>query len=233
MLTNTARRLNDDVGFLPSGATTGGVNWDWRFDNKRYSVSGYWSGSNVRGSAEAIDALQTSSVHNYQRTDADHVDYDATRTALNGHAGALGFSKIGGKQVRFSFNGSYKTPGFDVNDVGYVRRADTLQQSSWVQFRWDTPKAFYRNIRLNLNQWAGWNFGGEKRFVGTNVNAHIQLKSNWSSGVGFNLEGAGMDDRATRGGPVVQVEERRQRLVLREHRRPEGAQRRHVRLLLP
>jgi hypothetical protein len=99
--------------------------------------------------------------------------------------------------------GTYKTPGFEVNDVGYVRRADAVQQSSWVQFRWDTPTKLYRSFRLNLNQWAGWNFGGDTRFTGANVNAHITFPSNWSAGAGFNAEGAGIDDRSTRGGPSM------------------------------
>ncbi len=201
MFTNTARRLNDDVSFLPSGATTGGVNWDWRLKDRRYSLTGYWAGSSVRGSAEAIDALQTSAVHNYQRPDAAHVEYDPARTVMNGHAGMLGFQKIGGKKVRFSLVGNYKSPGFDVNDVGYVRRADTIQQSGWVQFRWDTPTRAFRTFRLNLNQWAGWNFDGDRRSAGFNVNAHIVLKSNWSAGAGTNFNDAVVDDRSTRGGP--------------------------------
>ena len=202
-VTNTARRLNGDVSFLPSNATTGGMNWDWRMKDPRYSVTGYWAGSSVRGSAEAIDELQTSAVHYFQRPDAGHLTYDASRTSLNGHSGSVGFQKIGGSKVRFSFNGSYKSPGFDVNDVGYVRRADDMSQSAWVQFRWDTPTKLYRNVRLNLNQWAGWNFGGDSRFKGVNVNAHILLKSNWSAGSGFNVEGPGVDDRSTRGGPAL------------------------------
>jgi hypothetical protein len=110
---------------------------------------------------------------------------------------------VSGRKVRFSFVGNYKTPGFDVNDVGYLRRADAIQQSSWVQFRWDTPTKLYRSFRLNLNQWAGWNFGGDTRFTGANVNAHLTLLSNWSAGAGFNAEGAGIDDRSTRGGPSM------------------------------
>jgi hypothetical protein len=201
--TNTARRLNEDVSFLPSNATTGGVNWDWRMKDPRYSVTGYWAGSSVRGSAEAIDDLQQNAVHSFQRPNADYLKYNPASTSLNGHAGAVRFQKIGGSRVRFSFNGNYKTPGFDVNDVGYERRADEIVQSAWVQIRWDTPTKLYRNIRLNFNQWAGWNFGGDSRFTGTNVNANITLTSNWSAGSGFNLEGAGVDDRSTRGGPAL------------------------------
>ena len=198
--TNTARRLDGDVGYLPSAATTGGVNWDWRLGS-RYAVTGYWAGSAVRGSAGAIDELQQNAVHYFQRPDAGHLDYDPARTSLSGHAGSIGFQKIGGSKVRFSFNGLYKTPGFEVNDVGFQRRADEIMQSGWVQLRWDTPTKLYRNVRLNFNQWASWNFGGDSRFKGGNVNAHILLRSNWSAGAGFNVEAAGIDDRATRGGP--------------------------------
>ncbi len=203
MFTNVARRVNGDVGFLPSAATTGGVNWDYRMKDPRYSVIGYWAGSLVRGSAEAIDALQQSSVHGFQRPDAGYLDYDPSRTSMGGHAGMIGVSKIGGRTVRFTFVGTYKTPGFEVNDVGFVRRSDQIQQSGWVQFRWDTPTKYYRNIRLNLNQWAAWNFGGDLRYTGQNVNAHIVFPSNWSAGAGLNNEGAGIDDRSTRGGPAM------------------------------
>jgi len=203
MLTNTARRIAPGVEYLPSTATTGGVNWDWRLKDPRYSVTGYWSGSTVQGGAEAIDALQQSPVHYYQRPDAGYLDHDPGATSMSGHAGMVGFQKVGGRKIRFNVNGSYKTPGFDVNDVGYLRRADAIQQSAWVQFRWDTPTKRYRNFRLNLNQWAGWNFGGDTRFTGVNVNAHLTLLSNWSAGAGFNAEGAGIDDRATRGGPAL------------------------------
>ena len=203
MLTNTARRITPSVSYLPSMATSGGVNWDWRMKDPRFAVTGYWSASHVQGSAEAIGALQESAVHYYQRPDAGYLDYDTAATSMSGHAGSLNVQKIGGQRVRFSFVGTYKTPGFDVNDVGYIRRADAIQQSSWVQFRWDTPTKLYRSFRLNLNQWAGWNFGGDKRFTGANVNAHLTLPSNWRTGAGFNVEGAGMDDRATRGGPSM------------------------------
>lgn len=202
--TNTARRLDNTLsGVLPSNATTGGVNWDWRLKNPKYSVTGYWAGSSVRGSAEAIDALQQNAVHYFQRPDGAYLGYDPTSTALNGHAGSVGLSKIGGSKVRFSFNGGYKTPGFEINDVGYERRADEISQSAWVQFRWDTPTKHYRSVRLNLNQWSGWNFGGDSRFKGVNVNAHIVLPSNWAAGVGSNAEARGIDDRATRGGPAL------------------------------
>jgi len=97
-------------------------------------------GQHRAGGAGAIDALQQSPVHYFQRPDAGYLEYDQAATSMSGHAGMVGVQKVGGQKVRFSFVGNYKTPGFDVNDVGYLRRADAIQQSSWVQFRWDTPR---------------------------------------------------------------------------------------------
>jgi hypothetical protein len=203
MFTNTARRLDDDVRFLPGTATTGGVSADWRLRDPRYAVRAYWAGSTVRGDAAAIDALQTSAVHYFQRPDAGHLTYDPARTSMNGHAGMVSLQKIGGRRIRFSVSGDFKTPGFDVNDVGYQRRADQAMESAWVQVRWDTPTKIYRQFRMNLNQWAGWSMAGDPRFLGSNVNAHMVFASNWSAGGGVTFEGTGHDDRATRGGPVL------------------------------
>lgn len=203
MLTNTARAMNDDVSFLAKNAVTGGVNWDWRLKDARYSIAGYWAGSAITGSPEAIDRLQTSSVHLYQRPDTGHVEYDPLHTSMAGHAGSVSLQKIGGQTVRFSLNGSYKTPGFDVNDVGYLRRADQINQSNWIQFRKDKPFSIFRTVRFNVNQWASWNFAGDNLFYGGNINAHATFTSNWTFSIGLNAEGPGLDDRATRGGPAA------------------------------
>jgi hypothetical protein len=203
MLTSTNRVLGDGnspLRALTDTAVTGGVDWDWRV-MKKYAVTGYWSGSTLRGGPEAIAAIQESTVHSFQRPDAGHVDYDPTRTSLNGNAGLVAFSKISGERVRFNTNMGFKSPGFDVNDVGFLRRADTVNQSNWIQFRNDRPGRHVRSFRWNLNQWSGHNFDGDRLYMGGNVNAHWVLKSNWSFGGGLNGETRGFDDRLTRGGP--------------------------------
>ncbi len=203
LLTSTNRALTDELRFLPGAAVTSGVDGDWRLPGGRYNVTGYWAGSTVRGSAAAIDRLQRSNVHSFQRPDADHLTYDPLRTSLSGHAGAASVGKISGQRVRFSSNASYKTPGFDINDLGFQRRADEIMQSNWFQVRNDTPGRIVRNRSVNVNQWAGWNFGGDRRFLGANINSHWTFVSNWQTGFGVNVNAAGLADRATRGGPLV------------------------------
>lgn len=203
MLTSTNRAVGgpgNPLRALPDAAFAGGVDWDWRV-MKKYAVTGYVAGSALHGEPNAIASIQESTVHSFQRPDAGHVEYDPTRTSLAGNAGMLSFSKISGERVRFNTNVTYKSPGFDSNDLGFMRRADQITQSNWIQFRDDRPGKYVRTFRGNLNQWSGRNFDGDLLFMGGNVNAHWTLVSNWAFGGGFNFETRGFDDRLTRGGP--------------------------------
>lgn len=202
MLTSTNRQLADSVNFLPSAAQTGGIDYDWRF-GRRFNISGYWAGSRVHGSAAAIERLQRSTVHAFQRPDAEHVELDPLATTLGGHSGSISFGKIGGEKTRFNAFYGYKSPGFDMNDVGFQRRADERVISHWFQMRDQVPGRFTRSFIWNLNQWAGWNFDGERMFSGGNVNMHWTWKNYAGSGFGLNLNAAPLRDRVTRGGPAV------------------------------
>jgi hypothetical protein len=202
MLTSTTRRLTPDTRFLADQATTGGIDYDWRL-GERFSFSGFWAGSRVSGDAEAITKLQKNAVHYYQQPDATHVELDETATTLNGHAGQLSVAKIGGERVRFSGNYAYKSPGFETNDLGFQRRADERTMNHWVQWRDQSPGRYVRQYMLNVNQWAGWNFGGENLWSGGNVNMHWWWQNNWRNGFGVNVNAGGLRDRLTRGGPAV------------------------------
>ncbi|MBZ5557295.1 MAG: carbohydrate binding family 9 domain-containing protein [Acidobacteriia bacterium] len=206
MLTNTKRQSADSaIDVLPTSATAGGVDWDLRF-RRFYSLFGYWAGSTVRGDAPAIDAVQEDSVHYYQRPDLKSASLDPTRTSLSGDSAQIGISKIGGEYVHFNFNYGFKSPGFEINDVGFLRRADTRNIGNWIQFRSDKPNRWFRSRMINFNEYATWNADGDLVSNGGNVNAHAVFTNNWSIGGGYNVNGLGLDDRVTRGGPAVYQE---------------------------
>jgi hypothetical protein len=198
--TATTRRLDEATRFLPGQAYTGGVDWDWRLGRK-YALQGYTAGSSVRGDATAIDDVQRNNVHTLQRPDATSLHYDPSRTALNGYGASARISKIGGQRVRFTSSVGLKSPGFEINDLGFMRRADERTINNWMQVRYETPSKYLRSFRYNLNQWASWNSDGDLLQSGGNVNAHVVLKNNWAAGTGATLNARVFDDRATRGGP--------------------------------
>jgi hypothetical protein len=202
MLTSTNRRLVSDVSFLPDDAYTGGVDYDIRF-GPRFNISGFWAGSRVAGTTEAITRLQQNTVHGFQRPDAEHVEFDPALDVLSGHAGAFNVGKIGGERTRFSANYGFKSPGFDINDLGFQRRADERYVSHWFQLRDNRPGRFTRSFFMNFNQYAGWNFDGDRLWSGGNVNMHWTWKNYYTTSFGLNVNGAPFRDRITRGGPGV------------------------------
>jgi hypothetical protein len=202
MTTSTNRQIEPAVDFLANNAYTGGVDYDWRL-SQMYNITGYFAGSYIEGSPESIQRLQENNVHAFQRTDADYVEVDPGATQLSGHAGSVSFGKISGESTRFSSFYGYKSPGFDSNDLGFMRRADERTMSNWFQWRNFKPGKYVRTRNMNFNQWAGWNFGGDRTYSGGNFNTHWTWTNYYSAGMGVNVDAAPFRDRVTRGGPGV------------------------------
>jgi hypothetical protein len=200
IFTTTHRDLKEGVLFLPDDAITGGLDYDWRI-GKRWGLNGYWAGSSVNGSPLAIDALQRNNVHSFQRPDADHVEVDPFAETLRGHSGMASFGKIAGEQTRMNVQVAFKSPGFEVNDLGFQQRADVITQNGWFQLRRTTPGKYTRERFLNFNQWSAFNYGGDRLETGGNVNANWQFQNLWRAGGGISFNARTFDDRLTRGGP--------------------------------
>ena len=204
MLTSVNRPVSDGLNFLPKHATAFGTDWDLRF-TKRYSISGYLVGSDVYGDPAAIENLQQDSLHYFQRPDMTSARFDPSRTSLSGAAGLIAVNQIGGEHLRFTSNYSFKSPGFDVDALGYLRRADERTTYNWLQIRTDKPATWTRWKMINFNVWRGWNYDGDRIQSLENINAHALWKNNWQTGVGVNIGHPVLDDRVTRGGPAVML----------------------------
>ncbi len=203
--TGAIRDLPDagNLDFLRSSGFALGTNWDHRFRQDTYHLRGWVAGSQVHGSPEAIGETQRSPARYYQRPDNDYVTYDPTRTSLDGLAGQLAFGKHGGGNWRWEVGVDTRSPGFEVNDLGFMREADRSIQWSWLQRRWVQPGKVFRRVFINVNQWYVWNYGWDKLNVGGNVNANFTLLNYWGGFVGFNREWGGLNTGATRGGPAM------------------------------
>jgi hypothetical protein len=201
------RRLSPALNFLPDSAYAGGVDFDWRV-RSLYSLNGFAEGSRVNGDPAAMTAIQQNGRHFFQRPDLTSVNFDPARTSLSGFAGALAFNKIGGNYIRFNSNVYFRSPGFDTNDLGFLRRADQIRQGHWLQVRSNRVTRWFRQRAINFNQWTSWNFDGDLQFGGGNINGNVTFINNWQAGGGtfFPLPRRGLDDRVTRGGPGLVTE---------------------------
>jgi hypothetical protein len=103
--------------------------------------------------------------------------------------------------VRGNVMMSYKTPGYELNELGFLRRADEIKQRSWVQRRWMTAGKYVRTKIINFNQWSTHNFDGDRLELGGNFNTHWTFVNQMSTGGGTSVNAMNFDDRLTRGGP--------------------------------
>ncbi len=202
--TNTHRFL-DGTGIdgLVRNANTAGLDFKHYFgDDRSWFLSTAAGASNLTGSTTAIENLQYSSVHYYQRPDADYVEVDPTRTSLNGYGGNVQAGRVGGHWNFMTF-GYFKSPGYDLNDVGYLQSADALMTGIWSAYSFDKPFSIFRQIRPNFNAWTGWDYGGTHLFTGGNLNIYTEFKNLWSTSFGANYEGESLSNTLLRGGPSM------------------------------
>ena len=205
MVTGVHRSLDEhSAPLLVREAYAGGIDLRHRFWSGNYQLTASATVSRVSGSAEAIAATQNSFVHAYQRPD-DDVELDPTRTSLAGSAQRITFAKFGGGRWRFETVYQRFSPGLELNDLGFLPRADEQLHRNWFAIQLNEPTRWYRRANLNFNLWQSWTAGGMRKHFGTNVNWHVQLPNQFWVHVGGNANELvpTFDDREARGGPAV------------------------------
>ena len=205
MVTAVNRRLDaGSTPYLPQSSYAGAASFRHRLLRQTYEISALLAGSRVTGSAPVIAAMQRSSVHYYQRPDAGLL-YDPSRTVLDGDAEELKLARVAGRHLQFETAWQRRSPGFETNDLGYLRRAGQHGWSTWMGLFDRNVRTLYQRFQWNWNWWQHWTTEGLPQERAANTNLHMTLRNNWSIGLGGTWGGLGAtyDDRAARGGPAV------------------------------
>ena len=194
--------------YLASSAYVGAVDFRHRFFKNGYEISGSFDKSRVQGTPQTILSLQTNGVHQYQRPDAD-LPLDPNRTVLYGDAEEFKFSKISGAHLSFESAYQRRSPGFESNDMGFLRRADQQSWNTWAGFFDRKSRKYYNSFQLNNNWWQYWTTDGLPLEAAYNTNMHITLKNNMGLHMGGTLGQLGTvyDDREARGGPALRQDQ--------------------------
>lgn len=206
MVTGVNRALDQWTGpFMHQSAYTGGI--DARRRLGRYEFSGALMGSRVSGSDEAIALTQRRPTHYFQRPD-DDIAFDSTRTSLSGYSTELRFAKVGGQHTAFETGYGRRSAGFELNDLGFLQRADQQTWTNWFAVRFNEPNRVFQRLNWNFNWWQYWTLDGVPTERAFNTNVHTQLSNRWWVHLGGTKSFGQVycDRNCTRGGPALKTE---------------------------
>lgn len=198
---------------LPSGealaalynreAVAGGADWVLRWNRGTYEVRGWLGFSHIRGDAAAIDRVQRSAVHFFQRPDAGYVTFDSTRTSLTGTVANLELDKNGGLHWLYGFGAGWESPAYDPNDAGRLGNADGRFGFVNLRYRETRPTRAFQNYSVGVFANGEWDFGGDRQYLFTEVSGDVTLRNFWTINSYFDFFPRSFDHSATRGGPTI------------------------------
>jgi len=204
IVTATNRFFNESyLNFLPTASYTGGIDGVHYWKNKTYYISAKAVFSKIEGSKTAINYLQRAPARYFQRPDLTHVTYNPDRTTLEGIGGTLETGKAGTGNWQYMAYLTFRTPGLDFNDVGYLKQSDEIQQLFWLRYRKLNPFGKFRWALVNFTQYYTIDFGGNSINKGFDINTYSQFINYFSFGAGFNYSGNLLARGELWGGPAL------------------------------
>ena len=202
LFTAVDRSLPDELSFLRSKAYTFATDGSMFLGNRDVVIEGFAGASLVQGSPEAIAATQLAPAHYYQRPDSG-LRFDPTRTSLSGFGARAVIAKQTGKW-RYQVDAQSYSPGFEVNDAGFLARGDITSLHTAARWFDTQPTRWFQDRMVSFERFAAWNGAGNRIRDGEWLEATFTTKNYWTLFAATQHDYEQLDDRSSRGGPLLE-----------------------------
>ncbi|MFC1574840.1 DUF5916 domain-containing protein [Gemmatimonadota bacterium] len=201
--------------YLTSEAFSTGIRFQHQWNDRDWSLAGFFAGSHVRGDPAAITRIQRSSNHYFQRPDATRFSVDSTATSMTGAQWRLQLSRQNGQHWTGGGWIGETTDGLEVNDLGYSRSSENLEAGSNLNYREIQPGSWYKSYNFllwvtatwsheALDEAGSWDSWENARLTGTtNVTARSTFINDWNGDFTVTYSPDHYNYTFTRGGPVM------------------------------
>jgi hypothetical protein len=176
--------------------------WLFLDHSQTWVVSGWSAMSAIAGTRTQMTNIQTDHIHYFQRPDAGHVDVDGGATSLTGFGSRVWLNKQKGSVICNAAVG-FMDPKFDVNDMGYMRRADVINSHVGGGYKWTTPTRLRKYQNVLAAVFASYNFAGDRTWGGVWGGGSTEFANNYSWNYKLSYNPQSVSDRSTRGGPLT------------------------------
>lgn len=158
LLTVVSREMDEwTTPFLRRQAIVGGASLRRRLGGNLQLDAAFLT-SMINGSRAAVTALQKDGIHRFQRIGSG-LSVDTTRTSLSGYSSRLVLAKVGGANL-WELSYQSLSPGFEMNDLGYQRRADMQSATIWAEHATRNGKGWFRERFLGTALRQSWTMRG-------------------------------------------------------------------------
>jgi len=179
--------------------------WHFLDKDRNWVIGGWLGGTRVEGSAQDILRLQNSSMHYFQRPDADHLKVDANATSLTGWGGKFSLAKQNGNWLGLASIGVL-SPGFDPNDLGFQYSAsDIINLAVLPGYQWTKPGKVFRYALVAAGYGRNMDFGGNKFWELGIALFQAQLWNFWNLNMEIAYNPESLSKTLTRGGPLALI----------------------------
>ncbi len=185
IVTSTIRNLDKNTDFLHKLATTAGIDFMHQWKSRTWYLGVNVVMSHVEGSEKAILRTQHAIPHLFQRIDAGHVSVNPYKTSLTGTGGDVKFGKAGQGHFKFETGITWRSPELELNDLGFMREADDIQNYTGITYSSLKPFGIFRKASLGYKHWVKWDFEGNLNYIDWDVEANGTFQNNWNATLGF------------------------------------------------
>ena len=176
--------------------------WTFLDSKKVWVLTGWFGTTHITGSKDRIYDVQQSSLHYFQRPDADHLSLDPNATSMTGYAGRLLLNKQQGNWFLNTAVGAI-SPGFDSSDLGFQWSFDKINAHFCGGYNSFHPGKYLRNWTLGGAAWRCYDFGGTVISSGYMLLSRAQLLNYWGATLDLFYTPEFLSNTFTRGGPLM------------------------------
>lgn len=112
--------------------------------------------------------------------------------------------KIGGNW-QFIYLSSWKSPGFEINDIGYMLMADMHMGVGVINYNIYKPFSVFRSMSFGTNLIHLMDFGGHTNAVAVSQSWTANYQNQWRTFLSGQLTSPETDNHLLRGGPAMKM----------------------------